>query len=143
MRPPECRRRGHARCADLAPHQSRENRPQSCSDKAQQVGTYLTRACTHNAVRDPEVSDLFAQWRYQFISVVREELGESIAPRGEGRLLDYWSQPLPTRAAKDQEDDAPRGSISSQQEAQESSTEIPEGPQYGTERPWWRREFGV
>jgi hypothetical protein len=73
------------------------------SDKSQQVGTYLMRACLDNAARDPRLTDLFGQWRYQFISVVREELGESVAPPGEGRLPEYWSQPLPSRSDEDQE----------------------------------------
>lgn len=58
------------------------------SDKAQQAGTMLTRVCIQNVNRDPQLSELFSQWRYEFISVVREELGESVAPRGEGRLPD-------------------------------------------------------
>ncbi len=74
------------------------------SDKAQQIGTHLTRACTSNTKRDPQHSDLFAQLRYEFISVVREELGESVAPPGEGKLPEYWSQPLPTRSDEDRGD---------------------------------------
>jgi hypothetical protein len=53
------------------------------SDAAQRAGDRLMQNLMSNRNRDPQLVEEYSRLRYEFISIVREELGESVVPARE------------------------------------------------------------